>query len=367
MALSTEDQSNSPTQLVYIINSVHLGGAEVGMSRLLNGLSPAEYDIIVVTLDGYSEEAVQEIPSWVTLVDMSLSSNPRLSAIKTFCNSVRKADVIVGSLFHATLISRGVGMLNPDATVATWQHNNRFKNSRRQYLYGLTNRFTDIILADSASVATFLAEQFERSNDKIRTVPIGGIRPEEYDVVNHEGTSDLTVGTVGSLTEQKNHTAVLDVAAALRDHDLTFEIVGDGDLRNDLIRRRSREGLSNVTFHGSVTDVPQFLSTVDIYFQPSHYEGLCITVLEAMAAGLPIVGSDVGGIGNNVEDGQNGFLCEPNDVDGFASAILTLASDPELRARFGDSGRKIVTENHTQEILVSEFERSIKNISNNSG
>ena len=78
-----------------------------------------------------------------------------------------------------------------------------------------------------------------------------------------------------------------------------------------------------------------------------------------MAAGLPVVGSEVGGIGRNVEEGESGYLYDPKDVDGFVSGIERLRTDPDLRQQLGDRGREIVAESFTQEVLVREFERAI--------
>ncbi|MDB2276555.1 glycosyltransferase family 4 protein, partial [Halorubrum ezzemoulense] len=87
---------------------------------------------------------------------------------------------------------------------------------------------------------------------------------------------------------------------------------------------------------------------------------LCITVLEAMAAGLPVVGSNVGGIGRNVDEGESGYLYDPDDIDGFVSGIERLRTDPELRQQLGNHGREIVSELFTQEVLIKEFEKAIR-------
>jgi glycosyltransferase involved in cell wall biosynthesis len=120
-----------------------------------------------------------------------------------------------------------------------------------------------------------------------------------------------------------------------------------------------QRGLTNVKLHGFVDDIPAFLENLDIYLQPSRWEGLCITVLEAMATGLPVVGSSVGGIRRNVEEGISGHLYEPNDIDGFVSGIETLSADPDRRSEFGERGRRMVSNRFTRDVLVTEFEKAI--------
>jgi glycosyltransferase involved in cell wall biosynthesis len=343
--------------ILYIINSLDIGGAEIGMCRLLDGLDQTEYNVIVVSLSGCNTIIEKKLPPWVRIIDLQLPSYP--NRITRLISLIQNADIIVGSLFYSVLIARAIGWLNRDVTVATWQHNTRFKNKNRKRLYGLTNRFTDVLLADSEPVADFLADNFPNSSSKIHVVPIAGIQLEKYSVVNHSRTQNITVGTVGTLTKQKNHSAVLDVAASFPENEVSFEIAGDGKLRDKLLEEKQTRGLSNVTIRGMVHDIPEFLSKLDIYFQPSLYEGLCITVLEAMAAGLPVVGSNVGGINRNVIDNGNGYLYRPNDIEGYHSGIQKLAGNPELRTKFGQRSRTIVAENFTQDLLVSKFRKAI--------
>jgi len=195
--------------------------------------------------------------------------------------------------------------------------------------------------------------------DLVYTVPIAGIDLDQYTSAVHDDTDEVTVGTVGRLSEQKNYSTVLDIAERSGESNIRFEIAGDGELYEELQAEIEERNLTNVTLHGLVDDVPSFLGDLDIYLQPSRWEGLCITVLEAMAAGLPVVGSDVGGIGRNVEQGTSGYLCSSNDVDGFVSAIETLAEDPEHRRRFGERGREIVKNGFTRKVLVREFKSAI--------
>ena len=359
MADEYRTRPDTRTKLVYIINSLYTGGAEVGMYRLLDGLDQTEYNVTVLSLDGHSVDLTDQIPSWVRIVDLRFRSGIRVSTIRELYSSVRTADVIVGSLYHSTMIARLCRLLRPSATIVTWHHNNRFKNDFRRSSFRWTTKLSDVVLADSEPVAEMLVADLALDPDLVHTVPIAGIDLDEYTPVEHRDSEEITVGTLGRLTEQKNHAMVLDVAEQLQETNIRFEIAGDGELYETLQEEIAERDLQNVTLHGLVEDVPSFLEGLDIYFQPSRWEGLCITVLEAMAAGLPVVGSDVRGIGRNVEQDVAGFLYEPNDVDGFVSGIETLAADPEVRERFGNRGRAIVREGFTQDVLVREFEKAI--------
>ncbi|GAB7020352.1 glycosyltransferase family 4 protein [Halostagnicola bangensis] len=342
---------------MYIINALHTGGAEVGMCRLLNGLSEDKYEITVVTLIGYEESFVRQRIPEATILDCKQIRS--LDDISRLVSTVANANVIIGSLYHSVLVARLAGIVNRQATVATWQHNERFKTPLRKRIVGTTSLLSDVALADSEPVAEMLREELDLPPETVKTLPIAGISLSEFQARTHHNSDDIVVGSVGVLSEQKNYATLLTVADELADEDITFRIAGDGPKRGELERQIESLGIDNVELLGRVDDLPEFLQSVDVYVQPSHYEGLCITVVEAMAAGLPVVASAVGGINYTVTERKNGFLHDPTDIAGFCDSIRELAEDPPKRERFGKRGRAIVENRYTQDVFVERFERAI--------
>jgi glycosyltransferase involved in cell wall biosynthesis len=364
-ALSSRDEPSSrkpegsTCNLVYVITALGTGGAEVGMCRLLDGLDDDRYDVTIVTLNGYDERFVdRRVPDVESILDCKQLRTPR-DAVK-LASVVAGADVLVGSLFHSALASRLAGVVNRDAVVATWQHNERFKTRIRKRMFGATCSLSDVVLADSAPVAEMLHEEFDPAEGFVETVPIAGVPMSEFEPRDHSATDPVVVGSVGVLSAQKNFQTLLAVADELSEERISFRVAGDGPDRRKLESRIETSGIDNVELLGEVRDLPAFLRSLDVYVQPSWFEGLCITVVEAMATGLPVVGSAVGGIEYNVIDGESGYLHEPTDVEGFCDSIRTLATDPSKRQRFGDQGREIIERNYTQEALVESFERAIQ-------
>ena len=98
-------------------------------------------------------------------------------------------------------------------------------------------------------------------------------------------------------------------------------------------------GLETVHFAGHVDNVGDYLAAMDVFFYPSRHEGLGSVLLDAMAFGLPVVATRVGGIPEIVTDGENGMLCDPDDLDGQAAALLELAGDPRLRQQLAVANR----------------------------
>jgi glycosyltransferase involved in cell wall biosynthesis len=118
---------------------------------------------------------------------------------------------------------------------------------------------------------------------------------------------------------------------------VTFVLVGAGP--DDGALRAEAAGLANVHFAGQVADVGNYLAAFDVFLYPSRHEGLGSALLDAMAFGLPVVATRVGGIPEIVRSVVNGFLVEPDDIAALAAALLTLEADPDLRARIAAANR----------------------------
>ncbi len=145
---------------------------------------------------------------------------------------------------------------------------------------------------------------------------------------------------VGALEERKGHAVLLDALASLRDPRLRVLCAGDGSLRDALPAHAAALGLGDtVRFLGAVDDVAELLAAADAFLMPSHHEGLGVAALEAMAAGLPVVASRVGGLPEAVIDGETGLLVPPGEAAALAHAIARLVADPAQARAFGAAGR----------------------------
>lgn len=143
--------------------------------------------------------------------------------------------------------------------------------------------------------------------------------------------------SAGELIERKNHEVIIRALAKLHDPNIYYAIAGKGPLRGYLSDLAKELGVSDrVIFLGFRTDVFELYHAADIGAFPSKIEGLGLSGVEAMAAGVPLVSSNVHGILDYVMDGKTGFAIDPKDVDGYAKAIKKLADDPELRASMKD-------------------------------
>jgi glycosyltransferase involved in cell wall biosynthesis len=145
--------------------------------------------------------------------------------------------------------------------------------------------------------------------------------------------------------------------------DVELEIAGDGPERSELERTVTVFGVSDeVTFTGWIDDVGREMSTWDVYAQPSVAEGFGIAALEAMAHGIPVVASDVGGLREIVIDGETGFLVSPKSPGRLAARIRELAEDPKLRARLGAAGRARAAKHFSRERECAEIQSAYEKL-----
>lgn len=171
---------------------------------------------------------------------------------------------------------------------------------------------------------------------------------EEVPVNADVASGRLTIGTAGRFAPEKGHADLIRAVAALRERgfDCTLRIAGDGQLRREYEQLTAKLGLESIVdLPGKVRDMPGFYRSLDIFALPSvGAEGLPITLLEAMAAGLPIVACDVAGVSEAVRDGVDGRLVPPGDHAALADALFDLAADEASRQRFAASAQQRVTE-----------------------
>ena len=165
--------------------------------------------------------------------------------------------------------------------------------------------------------------------------------PDQARLIRDRSGGDVLVGNIAALVDSHKGQRQI-IALARRLHaahpHLVFLLVGGGEDESAL--RAEAQGLDNLQFAGHVDNVGDYLAAMDVFFYPSRHEGLGSVLLDAMAFGLPIVATRVGGIPEIVEDGANGSLCEVDDLDAQERALLALAGDPALRQRIGEVNRR---------------------------
>ena len=140
--------------------------------------------------------------------------------------------------------------------------------------------------------------------------------------------------------------------------DITLVIAGDGPAADKLKKQTVELGITrNVLFLGPRLDIPELLKVFDIYVLPSLSEGLPMVLLEAMAAGCPIVATNVGGIPTLIKHGDNGSMVEPKNPQALASEIIKLLSSQELRSQYSKKALETFQESYSADIMTRKYEQ----------
>jgi len=169
----------------------------------------------------------------------------------------------------------------------------------------------------------------------------------------------LVLGTVGRLVPVKDHATLLEAVALLKRDGLetTVVISGDGPLRESICARAEALGIQDqVRLMGHRTDVEVVMAALDIFVLSSASEGLSNTILEAMATGLPVVATRVGGADELVCDGETGILVAPGSPEKMATALVTLLTDEPRRRAMGIAGRHRVEAEFALRTMVGRYE-----------
>jgi glycosyltransferase involved in cell wall biosynthesis len=234
------------------------------------------------------------------------------------------------------------------------------------------NRLAASLMRFIVAVSSSLGQQFCRYNGvppgKLRVIPYGAdlravdrISAERVSALRQQlgfQPDDVVIGSVGRLVEQKDYPTQLRAfaLAVTRVPSLRMAIAGDGPLRSTLeAMARDLDVADRVRFVGNWDDVPALLRSVDVFALASKFEPFGVALLEAKAAGLPIVATAVGEIPDIVADGESGLLVPPSNAASMADVFATLAQDHDRRTRLGSRAR-IEAERHSLQAAVAGYE-----------
>jgi glycosyltransferase involved in cell wall biosynthesis len=205
-----------------------------------------------------------------------------------------------------------------------------------------------VVVTTPASEAAAVAMHGIDAN-KVRVIP-NYVETDRFRPASLSHRETFRIGFVGRLDRQKNLTALLEAVSGL---DVELCLVGYGPLRADL--EKVAEGIKTaIKFLGSLPnlELPEFLNSCDLFILPSLYEGHPKALLEAMACGLPVIGTRVPGIQELIKDGENGLVCEL-DPGSIRAAIQRALDDSDLRERLGKKARKYVEDNFSLRRVVN--------------
>ncbi|MCA9025592.1 MAG: glycosyltransferase family 4 protein [Planctomycetaceae bacterium] len=231
---------------------------------------------------------------------------------------------------------------------------------RRILLRKLTMRNHACYIAVSDAVRESMSAYYGLPLDRVVTVR-NGINLERYltdSTTRPRMSRKLVISAAGRLVPMKGYEHLIDAAAILSSQQVEYEIriAGTGSLLTSLEEKAKHLGVSDrVTFYGHVSEMGSFYEQADVFVFPSvSTEGLPLSVLEAMAAGLPVVATDVGGTREALRNGVDGFLISPGNAEELATSIVRLYESDDLRLQMGTSGRDRIQNEFSRERMAED-------------
>jgi L-malate glycosyltransferase len=340
-------------RICLIIGQLGLGGTEKQVVLLAEGLHRRGIEVTVVVLTGEGPREAALRAAGVPVVHIGLqqpgdwTAVPRLfAAARRLTRYLRTArpDLVHAFLFHSYVLGALAARLaKVPVFVAGRRSLDDFKLGRRwvRYTEWCATRMTDLLVANAQAVAECARTTERVPADKL-TVIYNGLPAEAFEPAQpvRLDTVDPVLLCVANLKSYKGHAILLEAAAILRERGMpcTLALAGDGPER-EALDRQARELGVDARLLGSRTDVDRLLAAADIAVLPSLTEGLSNAVMEAMAAGKPVVATAVGGTPELLADGR-GVLVPPGDPVALADALATVLLDPGYADRLGRAARE---------------------------
>ena len=360
-----------PLKVVHLLASLPVGGAEDLVAAIVRGLPPRRFAPEVACLEAPgpvgAELAAAGYPVHSLGLDLKHASAWRLAAaVRRLLKEIRP-DILHTHLYHPNLYGRlaALGLSLPGVVAAVHNSYTRVKFHRRLWNH-LLGWASDRILVGSAQVWEDVRRYDAVPASRLLLLPYGiDLAELETDHSPEEARGFLSVsgfvlGAVGRLEEQKGQKDLLAAMAGVRRQipEATLILVGDGRQRQALERQARELGLADrVRFLGTYRDLALIYRALDLYVQPSLWEGLPLALLKAMGAGLPVLASRVSGVMELIEDGVNGRLVAPAEPEALGRVLVELYRRPKLRARLGAAARLTIREHYSLEAMLAGLER----------
>lgn len=345
--------------VVWVIPSLEAGGTERQLSLLAPHVAEA-YRLTVVTLfrQGLFFERIRSAGIETIclqgrgLYDWSIPAKIRQVAASKEASIVHS--FVWDANIHAALALRhreSPVLLTSRREIGSWR--------KRRHLWAerWTNRIARAVVVNSEAARRYTAQSEKVALERIHVV-YNGVDFGAYSSQDRASArlaleipeGALVLCTVGSLAEKKGHRDLLEALSGAELPSWILLIAGEGVLRSALEQKAKRlQIIDRVRFLGVRGDIPEILAATDILVHPSHSESMPNSVLEAMAAGVAVLATDVGGTIEAIHTGENGLLVSPRSPKDLAAGLQRLAHDGGLRAKLAQAARKTAAERFSLE------------------
>lgn len=379
--------SSNPLRIMLLISNLKIGGAQEVVRTLCDYFPEKGFQTIVCTFeDGPLRKEIERagIPVVILparqhsilalplfLMDMLRIRNALAEIVDKYQINILQTQLVRGLDFLVLTLRFGRKL------VVFWTFHNAlfvlrpehlprfrwllgFKRCAHSQLYRWTARWVNGMIVVSEDVKNALLDYAGPLQGKVSVIP-NSVDMKRYNQVMDRKAIRSELGlspehqvfaVVATFKKQKGHRYLIEAAAAVISQfpNIRLLLIGDGELRDELKAQTQALGLNeHVNFLGLRTDVPKLLGASDYFVLPSLWEGLPVSLIEAMAAGLPVIATQVSGTKDVMIHNQTGLLVPPGEVEALKDAMQQFLSHPELAPKMGEAARNRVAEGFSAE------------------
>jgi glycosyltransferase involved in cell wall biosynthesis len=359
-------------RVLHVIDSLDLGGAQVVLLNLIRHADVRHHEIDVACLHGRGVYWRRLAAEGVRAHSLSFHHYiPSYVPGLLWLMLTRRYQIVHAHLLASNVIAKPLAALCRVPVRINHDHCNDKSTDPRKWAPAadkLTNRFSTHVIAVSDSTRRYVVDVEQVPPERVTTIHNGvdntafQPRPEQRAAAREKWrlpADAFVVAGIGRLTYQKNFALFLEIAAeVLRAHPQAFFVIaGTGEDEAALREQAQRLGIAErVRFLGYVAEMTKLYPAVDMLLLTSRYEGLPITILEAMAVGVPIVSSDLDGVQEILGDDEDAALVTPGDAAAFVGRIGTLISEPARAERYAAAALGKVRARYSAEAMTREVE-----------
>lgn len=362
-------------RIIHLVPNMNYGGLQKVVRLLAVCQRQAGHTVTVCCWAGASNhpEAERELELAGVLViyprrtadgGMSYGKMASFQVLKRYLGA-GNADILhvhnpFGYYLYGALAARTAGgtkIVNTIHITAMFDHPRFGRKGRAKFW--IAAMLTDKIVSVCAEEDNFLRRRFYLRGNKLSVVDNGIDLAPFLAVPPRRAKDEIVFGFAGRMEREKNHRVLIEAFALVRrkHSNVRLRLLGSGQLELTLKEQVHRLGLNDVVeFCGFSHDVAGFLGGLDVYVLPSDFEALPLSLLEAIASGLPVVATKVGGVPRIVQNTDSGWTSEPDNAEALLAA-MELAIGSSDRVNRGERARHLVAEHYSVERMARDYDR----------
>ena len=359
--------------IMHVVYCLDIGGLENGLINLINRMDQSKFSHSICCIEQSGRIAERLGRSDVEIYEMKKGDGSKLLLPVKLARLFRGAKI---DIVHTRAWGASDGIIGARlASVPIVVHGEHGRdindpdgsNAKRNLFRKGLSYFVDRYVTVSRELQEWLIRVLGIKEKKVQTICNGvdtdKFNPEQRHLVRAQygfGSEKVVIGTVGRLDPVKNHQLLIKAFARLNSNygNLTLLIIGDGPWRANLEQlTRDLDLEKSVHFLGMRGDVPDLLKVLDIFVLPSIYEGISNTILEAMATGLPVIATGVGGNPELVLDGETGYLVPMEEIGALAERLERYIHNRSIMKQHGADARKRAVRDFSLDRMVAQYEK----------